>query len=158
MSAKQIEFDRITRDFNAYYETNYIGSFPSYHAAECAINEHVLDLCTHGLIDTPLAALAAQALRSANPLALDPPDGPPAIDEESEPIPASDSAVRAHLTYGHLRRDLFAPVLFCACGERATIVVYGNPDVFACDRCHAACDPDEQPQPWPDAPRVNWTS
>lgn len=55
--------------------------------------------------------------------------------DEDARLDRIDGAVRKHLTYGHLRRDLFARTYFCACGAVATIVVYGNPDVMLCDRC-----------------------
>lgn len=125
---KSIGYDRLTKDFRAEYDGNVIGYFSCYSDAEEALNDYVLGLCQDGLIDQPLAALV--------------PEGTDEDDFSDVPAgpgePRADSAVRAHLTYGHLRRDLFAPVFFCACGARASIVVYGNPDVMRCDACHTA--------------------
>lgn len=57
--------------------------------------------------------------------------------DEDARLDRIDGMIRTHLRYGHLRRDLFAPVYFCACGALATIIVYGDPDAMLCDRCHA---------------------
>lgn len=122
-ASKVITFNRTTRDFDATFDGQYIGSFGSYSAAENALNDHAMRLIEDGLIDLPLTLLDA-------PVAGDPDEQP-----GTDPWPP-DSAVRTHLTFGHLRRDLFAPTYFCACGARATIVRYGNPDVCLCDRCH----------------------
>lgn len=75
-TAKQIAYNKDTKDFDATFDGQYIGSFPTYGAAENALNDHVLLLCEQGLIDAPLAALAEQALAAANPVS-DPDDGPP---------------------------------------------------------------------------------
>lgn len=66
-TAKVITFNRDTKDFDAYFEDQYIGSFPTMHQAENELNSHVLRLCEDRLIDQPLAALAEQALAAANP-------------------------------------------------------------------------------------------
>lgn len=44
------------RDFDASFDGNYIGSFRSHPEAQQALNDHVMDLIEHGLIDTPLDA------------------------------------------------------------------------------------------------------
>ena len=40
---KRIEYDRATRDFAAYLDDELIGFFPSYHAAEVALDELVYE-------------------------------------------------------------------------------------------------------------------
>ena len=86
-TAKVIAFNRATKDFDATFDGQYIGSFPTYSAAENALNDHVLLLCEQGLVDLPLAALAEQALLAANPVS----------DPEPEPVPwdAGRAIVRA---------------------------------------------------------------
>lgn len=68
MYRKEIVYDRETHDFDATFDGNYIGSFPTKHDAENELNQYVLLLCEQGLLDTPLAALAEQALVAANPV------------------------------------------------------------------------------------------
>jgi len=36
---KRIQYNRHSHDYDAYLNEEYIGSFPSYHAAETALNE-----------------------------------------------------------------------------------------------------------------------
>lgn len=78
-TAKRIEFDRITHDFNAYFDDQYIGSFATKHDAENELNQYVLLLCEQGLLDRPLGALAEQALIAANP-----PEPAPPVDDDIE--------------------------------------------------------------------------
>lgn len=84
-TAKIITYNRDTRDFDATFDGNYIGSFRTMHQAECELNQHVLSLCEQGLIDQPLAALAEQALTAA--LADDEP-----VPEDAEPVNWSSRA------------------------------------------------------------------
>lgn len=63
--SKVITFNRDTKDFDATFDGQYIGSFPNYHAAECALNDHAMRLIEDGLVDRPLATLEA-------PVAIDP--------------------------------------------------------------------------------------
>jgi hypothetical protein len=74
-ASKAIVFDRETRDYAAMWEGQTIGFFPSYLAAETALNDYVLLLCEQGLVDRPLALLAEQAASSE-----------PADDDDEEDI------------------------------------------------------------------------
>lgn len=51
-TAKRIQFNRADKDYSAYYDDNCLGSFPTYHAAEVALDEYALDLLEQGLLDT----------------------------------------------------------------------------------------------------------
>lgn len=145
-TAKVITFNRDTKDFDASFDGNYIGSFATYSQAENELNQHVLLLCEQGLLDAPLAALAEQALVAANPVA--------AFDRSL--IPSAD--------WGAYATD---DINTCACGAPAAILLHGVHDTFdiaLCYRCHGAycsmdwpdviqaLDPDEPPggDPWPD--------
>lgn len=118
----------IDREYVGTLDGVYVCAGGSNIEVETQLNDHVLSLIQDGLVDTPLALL----------------DEPPGVPgEDTDPSAPPDSAVRTHLTYGHLRRDLFAPTYFCACGAQATIVCYGLTDTFFCDRCHADPTPSE---------------
>lgn len=82
-TSKVITFNRETKDFDATFDGNYIGSFRTFSDAENALNDHVLDLCEQGLVDLPLALQAEQALVAANP-----PHA--AIPDDTEPGDYSD--------------------------------------------------------------------
>jgi len=100
--AKSIAYNRDTRDFDATFDGQYIGSFPNYSAAENALNDHAMRLIEDGLVDAPLALLEQVA-------ACDPPTGDP-----SEPGPGPDSCANCGGTH-HIQRcpeiltALFAP-------------------------------------------------
>lgn len=46
---KRIGYDRLTKDYAAYYEDQVIGFYPTYLDAETALNVYVLELLTEGL-------------------------------------------------------------------------------------------------------------
>jgi len=41
--SKLIKFDRLTKDFSAYLNGEYIGSFATHHAAEVALDQLAYD-------------------------------------------------------------------------------------------------------------------
>lgn len=85
---KRIGYDQLTKDFMASYDGNVIGYFPSYHAAELALNDHVLGLCEQGLIDQPLIAL--------EPTPLPEPDDIPGADPAPGRALAAGRAIFRH--------------------------------------------------------------
>lgn len=46
---KRISYDRETRDYAAMYDGELIGFYPSYHAAEVALDAYALELAIEGL-------------------------------------------------------------------------------------------------------------
>ena len=57
MNAKTIRYSAKTRDFDALFDGQYIGSFATHHEAQVALDDHALLLIENGLVDTPLALL-----------------------------------------------------------------------------------------------------
>lgn len=51
-TAKHIQFNRADKDYSAYYDGEYIGTFATYHQAEIELDAHALDLLERGLLDT----------------------------------------------------------------------------------------------------------
>lgn len=100
-TSKVITFNRITRDFDATFDGNYIGSFATFSQAEDALNDHAMRLIEDGLVDAPLALLGAV------------PDGTPADDfsdvpagpgePERAPIPFAGAAIARQWTRDTLR-------------------------------------------------------
>lgn len=50
MFHKQIAYDRQSKDFAAFLDNELIGYFPSYLAAENALNEQAHQLLTSGIL------------------------------------------------------------------------------------------------------------
>lgn len=50
--AKRIQFNAADKDYSAYYDGEYIGTFSTYHQAEIELDAHALDLLERGLVDT----------------------------------------------------------------------------------------------------------
>jgi hypothetical protein len=84
---KEIRYSRITRDFDLYIDGQYVGSRSSYHEAEVALDEIILDKLTHG------DHLTATQLDGGDPEAVNwsirdipdepPPDDAPGSDDEN---------------------------------------------------------------------------
>jgi hypothetical protein len=45
---KEIRYSRASRDFDLYLSGQYVGSRATYHEAEVALDEIILDKLTHG--------------------------------------------------------------------------------------------------------------
>lgn len=74
---KRITYNRESKDYDATFDGQYIGSFPNHHQAEVALNDYALDLIEQGLVDdmqilarpAEVAELAYIALPAASPAA-----------------------------------------------------------------------------------------
>lgn len=122
-AAKSIAYNRESRDFDATFDGNYIGSFPNYSAAEDALNDHVLRLLEDGLLDTPLAAL-------------DPADGVPGIDDNDPSAPADPDPSPG-------RRLVFAYTAISCKGCRRAIIAEAQG--WLCPECAAQ---DQKARAW----------
>lgn len=120
---KAITYDRITHDFAALYAGEYIGSYPTYLAAEIALDHFATDLAA---------------------LAYDPPTEP-------DPTPPPWSCLACE-TNEHaiqacpvIRAALFAPA--CECGAQPTMFVIDGPHQrLVCTDCCIAAMPDIRSQ------------
>ena len=135
------------RDFDASFDGNYIGSFRSHPEAQQALNDHVMDLIEHGLIDTPLAALDAQPCihcgtvqeRASCDDCVAWPEAEPIFNRSL--IPSADWGAYAT-----------GDIETCACGLPAVVLLHGAHDMMdiaLCYRCHGAYCAMDWPEPIP---------
>lgn len=140
---KRITYNRETRDYDAHYDMEYIGSYPNYHAAENALNDYVLDLYTHGVIDSLFVG----------------PEGPddPGIEPGELGDDAGDDEFTRCKNCGAAHFIQQCPEIWRALNAATAL------DAFQADLIATlpTADPDDGPggEPWPDSPAaVNWTS